>query len=330
MRNKDVFLVVIILACVLVVILCNSKSEAYSNYRVKQNALAVLESGKMSNYSGINDNAFTPQTITTKMKLEMNNILGKILNMINEQTGETYFLRKIDRINVNLLKRGEVGFEDSNEEIKDFVLGARYTVDFFAHEVKHMHTRRFVVIFTIDVNRNIDVEHVNLSNAFKLPENTSDPDVNDKLIITDDALLNNTYHIQGVGSSSLESKKYEPRDNQITNKYIKANHYESGLPFLPVNISSDPDFNPSNENVTGSLKFPNRKQSKWWDSYGIKYTEDAGPDKVGVDHAVEERPQQNYDNPTVNRMVTDVSGENSWLFGSSRGVIGAPKGQVVM
>ena len=45
---------------------------------------------------------------------------------------------------------------------------------------------------------------------------------------------------------------------------------------------------------------------------------------------MEERPQQNYDNPTVNRMVTDVGGENSWLFSSSRGVIGAPRGQVVM
>ena len=40
--------------------------------------------------------------------------------------------------------------------------------------------------------------------------------------------------------------------------------------------------------------------------------------------------QQNYDNPTVNRMVTDVNSDNSWLFNSARGNLGVPKGQVVM
>ena len=61
-----------------------------------------------------------------------------------------------------------------------------------------------------------------------------------------------------------------------------------------------------------------------------KYTESKKQGKIGVDYAVGERPQQNYDNPTVNRMVTDVNSDNSWLFNSARGNLGIPKGQVVM
>ena len=325
MKSKNVFLVVLVLACLVAVVLCQNKNEAYTNYLVKQKAWKVLESGKLDTYAGINDGVFVPQTISVQMKVEMQNILGSILNMINQQTGESFYLRKIDRVNVKLLKKGEVGFEETEEEVNDFTLGARYTVDFFAHEVRHMHTRRFIVVFVIDNERNIDVEHVNLSNAFKLPENTDDNDVNDKLIITDDSLLNNTYHIKGVEDTNLEMGDYLPNDNKITNKYIKANYQEVGLPFLPVQISSD-----SVSENNGLPNFPNRKQSKWWDSYGVKYTESEKPGNIGVDHAVDERPQQNYDNPTVNRMVTDVNSDNSWLFNSARGNLGIPKGQVVM
>lgn len=322
MKQNNFILVLLILIILIFSIFNYHKVEKYTNYKIKQNAWKVLESGKIFNYDGINDNSFTPQTINNEMKLKMNSILGKILNDINEKTGSSYFLRKIDRINVNLLKKGEIGFEELNDEIREFTLGARYTVDFFAHEIRHMHTKRFIVIFVIDKLNNLTIEHINLSNAFILPENLHSDDVSDKLILTDDSLSDNTHHIKGVKTGTLDSSNYLPNDNQVINKYIKANNYEISQSFLPISIQEN--------NLDNLPKFPNRKQSKWWDNFGIKYTEPSGKNKIGIDYGVGKRPQQNYDNPTVNKMVTDTDIKNSWLFKGATGNLGIPKGQVVM
>ena len=47
----------------------------------------------------------------------------------------------------------------------------RFTADCFLHEMRNLETRRMIIKFVVNfANKKVDVEYINLSNAFKLPE----------------------------------------------------------------------------------------------------------------------------------------------------------------
>jgi hypothetical protein len=236
------------------------------------------------NYDGLYDGALTIQTISNPTKDQINSILGQILNQLNEQTDKRYFLRKIDRLNVQPLKKGVVGCEQSFKQTGEFVLGARYTVDFFAHELRNQETRRFIAVFGVDTSGIVHVEHLSYSNAY-LDSNAVSPKGQTwkpmsgpgSLIISNDSLMTPTsYHIQAQNDGTkLDMHPFKPDGN------IPAGHagsWETAQVFLPFHISA--------ETYHPDRLWPNRRQSKWWDSNGVFFVENSNPanGRVGIEH----------------------------------------------
>lgn len=290
-------------------------------------------------YDGIYDGALTVQTMSNSTKDQINSILGQILNQLNEQTGKRYFLRKIDRMNIMPIKKGDVGCEKSFRQTGEFVLGAKYTVDFFAHELVNQETRRFITIFNVNPDATVSVEHLSYSNAY-LDENAANPSGQTykpmsgpgSLIISDDSLLApNKYHVQGLkDSTGLDSHPFKAEGD------IPAGHagtWEMTQVFLPISFKISAD-----KYHTDRL-WPNRRQSKWWDSNGVFITEntDISKGRVGLEHGntyginnamldpsfagtSQLRLPGVYDNPTVVRMNSNAyDNQNHWLFDVAQG-----------
>jgi hypothetical protein len=306
-------------------------------YIIYKNTLGQKEG--FEGYDGIYDGALTIQTISNSTKDQINSILGQILNHLNEKTGKRYFLRKIDRLNVMPMTKGDVGCEKSFQQTGEFVLGARYTVDFFAHELINQETRRFITIFTVNPDFTVAVEHLSYSNAF-LDENAVNTTGQEykpmsgpgSLIIEDESLLvPNKYHVQGLkDATGLDSHPFKAEGD------IPAGHagtWEMTQVFLPIS------FNISAEKYHADRLWPNRRQSKWWDSNGVFITEDTDikNGRVGLEHGntyglnnamlnpsfngrSQMRPPGVYDNPTVVRMNSNAyDNKNHWMFDVARG-----------
>jgi hypothetical protein len=96
-----------------------------------------------------------------------------------------------------------------------------------------------------------------------------------------------------------------------------ANGMPSGSPLAPAPTSLDqaitqqPPFDPN---------WPQRKHGRWWDEFGVANVENCNSGRRGLDHGIDMRPIQPYDNPTVVRSEGNAyENENHWLFDRARG-----------
>jgi len=294
-------------------------------------------SGWAGMYDGIYDGTLTDGTIPADTRDELNKILAKILEQVNEQTGAKYILRKMDRINVQCLSKGNVGCEQKFRATGEYVLGARYTIDFFAHEATDQETRRFIVIFVVNTENKVQVEHLNLANAFSHnpvfrdmgTQNvgaTGKPYWKD-LILTDDALTNSNGNNQ-TGTNDGVGLSIAPFVADGAEWLAPRSPHEFSQKFLPRQGFQQPEL----DTVVGRDRyFPNRRHSKWWDPLGVFYSDALKSDvdrsnvsisKYGLDHAVnrnveiarangldpsKEQIRSVYDNPTVNRMGSNAN-----------------------
>jgi len=327
--TKGVITLILLLCIIIFYLLFQRKMEQFDNYYYLKKNKDNMNTTTMSIFDGINDGSLTPQTISNKTNLELQNILGSILNNINTKTNMRYFLRKIDRVNIEPLKKGIIGCENLNVSSGEFIIGARYTVDFFAHELKNQHTRRFIIVFIVNNNLEVKVEHMNLSNALTFKEKDFMDYSSDTLILTDDTLGKNKYHISGINDGSIDYSLFNSDTESHLNSKKRVSAMEMGQMLMPVMVS---DINENNIEKHASLLYPNRKQSKWWDKNGVFYTEchNSKIPKIGINHGYGTRPPQIYDNPTVVRGVMNShTDKNHYLFKASRGNFGIPRGQVV-
>jgi hypothetical protein len=316
MKEKLQAISLIIVLIIIIAIMChmNQHYENYANFKCYQNGYKLAFPEKINNsgilkkdlsntwygYSNIPDGRITPMTLDNDSRLYLNDILGKVLNNINKQTGAKYMLRKIDSINKESIKQGSVSGHQVEREIQ-----TRLTIDFFAHELTKQETRRLIVILTIDNNRNVNVEHINLSNAFKYNFMDykciiSGPNPDD-LIHTDKAMGNND-EICGIDETKQDY-------SLLTNlEKITAKNYGYAKP----NEMSQTIFLPNAVHDVGMLEdhgyYPNRKHTGWWDKNGVSLVElpDCDKPKTGLDHAIGKRSYQPYDNPTVARYEAEV------------------------
>lgn len=328
---KKYGLIALILAVIALYLMLYNKWESFAVQTTLNNGRKLVE--KTGIYSGIEDGSYTPGTITEPMQEYINKVLGGVLNQINEKTGSRYFLRKIDHVNVVPISKGFVGCEGDNTFLQsgcqsvnnaanELQLGLRYTVDFFAHELKNQETRRFIVIFIVNTNGDVQIEHFNLSNAFSLPDkvflDASDAvDPLSDLIIKDAAMgpIENTPTIMGIPSSSLDFTIFKPDGpGGATNSAVLGNL------FFPLAIQSKGDDGIKYGAPHPNQRWPARKHGKWWDLNGVADVESQNIERRGLDHAIEVRPLQNYDNPTVARSEGDAyNNANHWLFDRARG-----------
>jgi len=246
-----------------------------------------------SGFAGLNSNSDTPWTIEKSTKLVVTDIIRKIVNEINNKTGMSYVFTAYDQLGQEKL----------------CPVRTLFTADFFVHEMRNLETRRIIIKFIVNfATKQVDVEYINLSNAFKLPEKQFMDYTAPELILQDDNLLNNKYHIMGLNSSKIEFSIL--RDNEGRPKQVPS-PTDFNKWILPMGIDASVTGNPQN-------MFTHKVQSKCWATDGLNY---------GNKTSKSEYP---YFNPTVNlqktwdteyKWLTDLNDNRS---GMGRGVAGSP------
>ena len=254
------------IAVIILIIIC------YSEYDTQE---------KFNNYSGLTNHSDAPWTIDTSTKNIVTDILTQIMTMVNKKTGMTYIVNSYDRLDQEKINKATT----------------RFTADFFAAEIKTFITRRFIIIFTLNFNtKEVNVEHINLSNATKTSDKVFMDYPAPELILTDDNLLKNNYKIMGFNQSTLEYGILS--DTHNNNKEIrKPNELSVGC----LSGYQNPQ-----------ALFPSRRQSRCWDTHGVNYIEKQTDLKIGVNNSPMKRMPQPYQNPTNGRK--DWNSPTKWLF----------------
>lgn len=236
-------------------------------------------------YNNLTNHSDTPWTIDKPTKLIITYIIRKILNKVNEQTGMNYYFTAFEQLKQDVVNQTTT----------------RFTVDFFVHELKNLFTRRMLLVFTVNfASKEVQVEYTNLSNAFKNPPKDFMDYPTPDLILQDDNLLNNEYHIMGRNESKLDFsilKTIETKDVPTPTEFQKW--------ILPMGIAAAYQ-NPQ-------AMFPSRRQSTCWDNNGINYIDNQTDLQLGVKNTPLTRFPYPYINPTVNRQ-REYNTEYKWMF----------------
>lgn len=281
----------------------NNNNKNSSNNKELFDSLNMLSSGILS-FDGLTNNSDSPWTIDKPTKLVITDIIRNILNEINKQTGMSYYFTAYDQLKQNILSKEKT----------------RFTADIFVHEMKNLFTRRILLIFVVNFkNKSVEVEYVNLSNAFKNPPKTFMDYPSSTLILQDDNLLSNEYQIMGRNNSALDFtilKGVETVQRQVPTPP----EFQKWI--LPMGIHHSYQ-NPQ-------AMFPSRRQSTCWDNNGVNYIESSTQVKMGVKNTPLTRYPYPYINPTVNR-GREYNTEYKWMFdladshsGFGRGVASSP------
>lgn len=256
-------------------------------------------------YADLSNKSDNPWTIDKPTKLIITDILRKIINMINHKTGMSYYFTAYDQLSQEVVcsKR------------------TRFTADFFVHEMRNLETRKIIVIFVVNFEtRQVDVEHINLSNAFKSPNKVFMDYPAPELIIQDNSLLKNEYHIMGMNDSTIPFSILT--DNEGSSKPLRTPSEFYNV-FLPLSIDAAAQ-NPQ-------ALFPSRRSSLYWDTNGVNILEPQTILQIGVNNSPMKLAPTPFDNPTINRQrewdnqykpMFDLV--NSAGNGSGRGVASSP------
>lgn len=274
---------VIILAAVigilLILIVILNKNQSNEGFTAINN--------KIKNFNNLTNNSDNPWTIDKPTKLIITDIIRKILNNINEKSGMSYYFVDYDQLKQDIISTNET----------------RFVADIFVHEMKNLFTRRILLVFIVNfATKEVQVEHVNLSNAFKNPEKQFMDYPSPALILQDDNLLHNEYQIMGRNNSKIDFSIL--KDNEILPKDVPTpTEFQKWI--LPMGIASAYQ-NPQ-------ALFPSRKQSNCWDNNGVNYIEPQTTLQMGVRNTPLTRYPYPYFNPTTN-MQKQYNTEYKSLF----------------
>ena len=236
-------------------------------------------------YSNLTNNSYNPWVIDSKTKYFATDIIKQILNEINKKIKMDYYFTAFDQLVVDKVD------ENTN----------RMTADFFIHEMTNLYTRRMIAIFTVNFKtKEVVVEHLNLSNAYKLPSKDFMDLPMPELYLEDDALHHNKYHIMGINSSKIEFSLLQ--SDWPIKKVPTPTEFNKKI--LPMGIAAAYQ-NPQ-------AMFPSRKQSNCWDTHGVNYIQAPTPVKMGVKNTPVTRYPYPYFNPTVN-LQRNRDEEYNWL-----------------
>ena len=273
----------------------NQVSEGFSS----------IETSGIRTFANLTNNSDNPWTIDKPTKLIITDIIRKIINNINNQTNMSYYFVDYDQLKQDIISPVETCF----------------TADIFVHEMKNLFSRRILLIFTVNfTTKQVQVQHVNLSNAFKNPEKMFMDYPSPALLLQDDNLLNNEYQIMGRNSSKLDFSIL--KDNEV----------------LPTNIPTPPEFQKwilpmgiASAYQNPQAIFPSRRQSTCWDNNGVNYIEPQTTLQIGVKNTPLTRYPYPYFNPTTNMQRTIYDTQYKWMFdfadnrsGFGRNVAGSP------
>ncbi len=231
-------------------------------------------------YSGLTNHSNTPWTIDLSTKTMVITILNQIMNVINKKTGMAYVFSGFDRL----------------DQHKVDSISTRFTADFFVGEMSTFTTKRLIIIFTLNYKtKEVQVEHVNLSNAMYVTDKVFMDYPAPELILTDNNLMKNEYKIMGMNQSSLEfgvlagsetgKGSWETGNGSGSQSAKDLRAYM--LPVGSLSAYSNPQ----------SI-FPSRRQSKCWDTTGVNYAQPQTDLKIGINNSSMKVFPHPYENPT--------------------------------
>ena len=238
-------------------------------------------------YSGLTNKSDTPWTIDKPTKLIITDIIRKIINMINQQISMSYYFTAYDQLTQEVL----------------CPIRTRFTADFFMHEMRNLYTRRAIAIFVVNFKtKDVYVEHINFSNAYKNPSKDFMDYPAPELLLEDNNLLRNEYQIMGVNSSKIEFTILKDNEKNLKKVPTPA-EFQSWI--LPMGIMAAYQ-NPQ-------ALFPSRRQGHCWDTNGVNVIQPQTNGKLGVNNSEMVRMPYPYFNPTTN-LQRDWNTEYKWQF----------------
>jgi hypothetical protein len=266
----------------------------YKKNKKVSEGFSTIENSGLRTFANLTNNSDNPWTIDKPTKLIITDIIRKIINNINTQTNMSYYFVDYDQLKQDVISPMET----------------RFTADIFVHEMKNLFSRRILLIFAVNfATKEVQVQHVNLSNAFKNPEKAFMDYPAPALLLQDDNLLHNEYQIMGRNNSKLD---FSILKDSISNQLSNGNHKDVPTPIefqkwiLPMGINSAYQ-NPQ-------AIFPSRRQSTCWDNNGVNYIESQTSLQMGVKNSPLTRYPYPYFNPTTNMQKTIYDTEYKWMF----------------
>ncbi len=278
-------ILVILIGIIFLVVLVIGKYKQNSFQNTIENFSSL--DNIIPNFANLTNNSDTPWTIDKPTKLIITDIIRKILNNINKQTGMSYYFMTFDQLQQDIISEVET----------------RFTADIFVHEMKNLFSRRMLLVFYVNFKtKNVQVDYINLSNAFKMPEKTFMNYSSPALILQDNNLLSNEYHIMGLNKSSLDFSIL--KNNEILPKNVPTpTEFQKWI--LPMGIASAYQ-NPQ-------AMFPSRRQSNCWDNNGINYIEPQTTLQIGIKNTPLKVYPYPYFNPSTNKQH-EYNTEYKWMF----------------
>jgi hypothetical protein len=100
---------------------------------------------------------FTNQYITDTMPYdtEVKKMVSSILKTFNKQYSTEWYLIAFDRVNTEIVDTEHL----------------RYNMRVYVHNKRMAEGRNMLLVFTVSINKQIKVEHINISNSVNLPNN---------------------------------------------------------------------------------------------------------------------------------------------------------------
>ena len=312
----------------------NKTNNKTNNKNSIENFQSSFGNSDIHTYENLSNNSDTPWTIDKNTKLKVIDIIKHILHNINKQTNMSYYFTTFDQLrqepasadttvnnNTMLFHKNISKTQNNNTH--------RFTADFFAHEMKTLVTRRILLVFTVDyITNDVNVEYVNLSNAFKNPSKSFMDYDTPSLILQDDNLLKNTYKIMGQNKSKIDFSML--KDCEILQKDVPT-PIEFQKWILPMGVDAAYQ-NPqklfpasAGASVTSSSNINNNNNNKmkYWDTNGVYYHKTKNNNNNNNNNNILtttnsikntcDNMYYPYFNPTVNLQKTFDS-EYKWLY----------------
>jgi hypothetical protein len=200
--------------------------------------------------------------------------------------------------------------------------GLNIIIDFWIHDTINKITKRLIANIEIDnVNKNISVQNINLSQSMQGQELTNEepflkPTIDPQLVLTDDNVKSNKgqNYINGIEEIKLDYSEFIPQEMDylfqgkklVVNKNIPYKEFQRNI--LPPNIMMAEGM-PLN-------KFPSRRTAFCWDTHGVSVSEPETSVRSGLDNSPWFHYPYPYDNPSINKQITNRDTNNLWLMSS--------------
>ena len=234
-------------------------------------------------------------------------IVEAILDRVNKQLGVSYYF---------------IGYENVFTMPGTEGVDMTVIVDFWVHDTINKITKRLISKILVDSDsQSVCVLELNTSNSAvdnqTQNENMLEPTIDPQLILTDATVApyKGKNFMRGVDEIKLDYSTYIPNEVDIlirdkqppVMRNIPYHEFQRNI--LPPNVLMAIGVPLNN--------FPSRRSAFIWDTHGVNLTESGSVVRMGIDNSLLGKYPIPYDNPSINKQITNRDTNNLWLMSAS-------------